>query len=165
MSEPHGKRFESSLKSIYAVTLVPVPFEYSRASEQFTSFLIDARDEAGLTTTHQAFTMVQGVLQTFRRRLSIGDALRFADVLPVGLRALFVAAWDTQEPKLLFNDRIAMTKEVQSLRPEHNFSPDTSISDVARALWRHVDATRFRDVLRHMPAGAVEFWEAPGPTG
>jgi uncharacterized protein (DUF2267 family) len=38
--------------------------------------------------------MVQGVLQTFRRRLEISEAIRFAGVLPPVLRAIFVADWD-----------------------------------------------------------------------
>lgn len=57
-------------------------------------FLLDARDTAGLGSTHQAYTMVQGVLQTFRRRLEISEAIRFAGVLPPVLRAIFVADWD-----------------------------------------------------------------------
>jgi len=42
---------------------MPVPMEYKRASEQFEKFLVDARDNAMLQTTHQSYTMVQGVLQ------------------------------------------------------------------------------------------------------
>ena len=67
-----------------------VPNEFEFASDEFSHFLRDARDVAALTSTHQAFTMTQGVLQAFRRRLSVADALAFAQVLPVGLRALFV---------------------------------------------------------------------------
>ncbi len=44
---------------------VPVPAEYERASAQFYAYLVDARDNAGLWSTHVAFTMTQGVLQTF----------------------------------------------------------------------------------------------------
>jgi uncharacterized protein (DUF2267 family) len=53
---------------------------------------------AGLTTTNQAYTMVQGVLQVFRRRLEVNEAIRFLSVLPVGVRALFVADWDVNQP-------------------------------------------------------------------
>ena len=111
-----------------------IPGPYELASEDFNAFLRDARDIAGLGSTHQAYTMVQGVLQAFRRRLSVKDALRFADVLPPVLRALFVAGWDVEEPRRAFGDRPAMTVEVQSLRGNHNVSPDTSIRDVAQAL-------------------------------
>lgn len=64
-----------------------IPMELQHASEDFERFLADARDISGLTTRNQTYTMVQGVLQTFRRRLSLQDAIRFASVslqLPQG---------------------------------------------------------------------------------
>jgi uncharacterized protein (DUF2267 family) len=101
-----------------------VPSEYQRATDDFYKLLIDARDSAGLTTTIQSYTMVQGVLQVFLRRLEVSEAIRFLSVLPVGLRALFVADWDVSEPKRQFEDPAVMTKEVQGLRAEHNFAPE-----------------------------------------
>jgi uncharacterized protein (DUF2267 family) len=102
--------------------------------------------------------MVQAVLQTFRRRLDVKDALLFASVLPAGARALFVADWDLDEPIRQFADVATMTKEVQRLRPDHNLSPDSAIRDVARALRRNVDPVAFDDVLGRLPAGAAAFW-------
>lgn len=139
---------------------MPVPSEYARASDQFYSLLVDARDASGLGSTHQAYTMVQGVLQAFRRRLDVSDAVRFASVLPPLMRALFVADWDVGEPKRPFGDRAAMTEEVRSLRAAHNFAPSTAIGDVARAIRKHVDERAFDDVLARLPDGAVEFWDS-----
>lgn len=137
---------------------MPVPPQYQRATDDFFAFLVDARDAASLQTTHQAYTMVQGVLQTFRRRLSLPDAIRFAGVLPAVVRALFVADWDPDEPQRPFGDRATLTAEVQALRPNHNFSPETAIRDVAAALRKHVDQGRFDEQLATLPAGAAEFW-------
>lgn len=94
----------------------------------------------------------------FRRRLDLKDAIRFAGVLPVGMRALFVADWDTDEPRRPFEDRVIMTKEVQALRADHNFAPETAIRDVASALRRHVDQDAFNRVLARLPKDAAEFW-------
>ena len=141
---------------------MPVPPEYERASERFYSFLVDAREAAGLATTHQTYTMVQGVLRAFRRRLDVADALRFADLLPPLLRALFVTDWDARAPRAPFVDRATMTAEVRSLRAAHNFSPDDAIEAVAVALRRHVDAEAFDALLRTLPDGAVDFWRPPG---
>jgi uncharacterized protein (DUF2267 family) len=102
--------------------------------------------------------MVQGVLQVFRRRLGLKGAIRFANVLPPILRAIFVDDWDTNEPQLPFDDRQLMTREVQALRKDHNFSPATCIRDVAAALRRHVDAAAFAHVLETLPPGASDFW-------
>jgi len=138
---------------------MPMPVEYQRATDHFHQFLADARDEANLGSVHQAYTMAQGVFQVFRRRLKIEEAIRFANILPAGLRALFVADWDTEEPILPFEDRASMTREVQSLRPQHNFSPDSSIRDVAVALRRNVDEAALDRVLATLPETARQFWQ------
>jgi uncharacterized protein (DUF2267 family) len=56
---------------------MPVPPEYQRATDDFYKLLTDVRDSAGLTTTNQAYTVLQGVFQVFRRRLDLKDAVRF----------------------------------------------------------------------------------------
>ena len=137
-----------------------IPMEYRQASADFDRFILDARDTAGLQTTNQAYTMAEAVLRTFRRRLEISDALLFANVLPPVLRAIFVADWDLEEPTVPFSGRLAMTREVQALRGNHNVSPDSAIADVAAALRRAVDEARLDRVLRRLPQGAVDFWRA-----
>jgi uncharacterized protein (DUF2267 family) len=139
---------------------MPVPPEYQRASQQFEKFMLDARDISGLNTTHMAYNMVVGVLQTFRHRLTVADAIRFANVLPPVLRALFVADWNPNQPQLPFEDRGIMTREVQSLRAAHNFAPETAIRDVATALRRNLDESDFDHLLSTLPEGARDFWAA-----
>jgi len=138
---------------------MPVPPEYQRARDDFYAFLVDARETAGLATTHQTYTMVQGVLLAFRRRLETREAIRFAGVLPPLLRAVFVADWNPDEPRRAFADLATMTKEVQALRADHNFAPDAAIRDVASALRRHVDVEQFDRVLASFPEGAARFWK------
>lgn len=138
---------------------MPVPAEYERASAKFYDYLVDARDTAGLWSTHVTYTMTQGVFQVFRRRLSTNDAIAFANVLPICLRALFVTDWDTDEEKKPFESREVMTREVKSLRKDHNFSTETAIKDVAQALRRHVNKEVFDKLLAQLPEGAAEFWE------
>ncbi len=139
---------------------MPVPAEYARASDQFYDFLVDARDAADLGTTHQAYTMVQGVLQVFRRRLDADQAIRFSSVLPPLVKALFVSDWDLNEPTRAFGNVAEMSGEVQSLRAAHNFAPDTAIADVARSLKKYVDQEAFHRVLSELPDGAEEFWRS-----
>ncbi|OHV85348.1 DUF2267 domain-containing protein [Ensifer sp. LCM 4579] len=134
--------------------------EYRRASADFDRFILDARDLAALQTTNQAYTMVQAVLQTFRRRIEISDALLFANALPPVLRAIFIDDWDLEEPIVPFSGRVAMTREVQAFRGDHNVSPDTAIADVAAALRRNVDEAVLDRVLARLPQGAVDFWRA-----
>lgn len=135
-----------------------IPSGYRVAAEVFEKFLVDAREESGLATRNQVYTMVEGVLRTFRRRLDVKEALRFADVLPPLLRALFVSDWDVDELKRPFDAREAMSKEVQTLRIDHNFAPYTAIHDVATALRRNIDEDALDRVLATLPDGAREFW-------
>lgn len=138
---------------------MPVPAEYERASDQFYKYLVDARDTAGLWSTHVTYTMTQGVFQVFRRRISTKDAIAFANVLPVCLRALFVTDWDLEEPRREFESIDEMNREVKKLREAHNFSTDNAIGHVAKALRRHVDEESLDRLLDSFPGGAKEFWE------
>lgn len=138
---------------------MPVPFEYSNAGPQFRQLLRDARDYADLTTNNQSYTMVQGVLLVFRRRLDIRDALRFADVLPAVARAVFLARWEWEAPILPFGDRSDLTLEVQAHRSEHNYAPDTCISNVAAALRRNTDTRALDSCLTRLGEEATSFWQ------
>jgi uncharacterized protein (DUF2267 family) len=138
---------------------MPVPSEYQRATQHFEQFMHDVCEVSGLNTSHAAYNMVVGVLHTFRRRLSIKDALRFADALPPVLRALYVSHWDADEPRRPFEDIATMTREVKSLRAEHNFSTDTAIHDVAVALRRNIIESDFDQLLATFPEEASAFWQ------
>lgn len=139
---------------------MPYPREYQRASDDFAAFLEDLRHASMYASPHQAYTTVQAVFQAFRRRVSLGDGIRFAAALPAGLRALFVADWDPEEPRRPFETRERMTDEMRQLRAGHNFVENDSIAVVAVAVWRHADPERLAPVLAAMPREAREFWAA-----
>jgi uncharacterized protein (DUF2267 family) len=137
---------------------MPMPYEYHHAGDDFEAFLADVMEFTGLTTRNQAYTTTEAVLRAFRRRVSVRDALAFAQVLPPVLRALFIADWDVDSPVAPFAPLEEMTREVKALRQDHNFSPDTAIADVARALRRQVGTTKLDEALAALPEGAVGFW-------
>jgi uncharacterized protein (DUF2267 family) len=138
---------------------MPMPLEYRRPGEEFDAFLREVMEACNFATRNPAYTTTEAVLLTFRRRLSVRDGLRFANVLPPVLRALFIKDWNSDEKPLPFAARDELTTEVKQLRQDHNFSPDSAIADVARALRRHVDEMKFDAVLQTLPAGAVDFWK------
>ena len=139
---------------------MPMPSEYQHVGDDFERFLAEARERADLATRNQTWTMVDAVLRVFRRRLTIGQGLRFAEVLPPVLRAMFVMDWSAEAAALPFASREALTREVQAVRPHHNFAPDTAIGCVAAALAGHVDRARFAAVVADLPEGARDFWAA-----
>ena len=139
---------------------MPYPQEYQIATISFADFLGDVKDNAFFQTRHMAYTMTQGVLQVFRRRLSLEDAIRFGAILPAGIRAFFVADWDPEEVRKEFQSRAQMLEEVRQLRKEHNFACMTqdAILDVAKALRKQLDCEKLDALLMTFTEGAVQFW-------
>jgi uncharacterized protein (DUF2267 family) len=138
---------------------MPYPHEYQVATDRFSDFLGDVKEEAGFGSRHMAYTMTQAVFQVFRRRVDLKSAIKFANVLPVGMRALFVDEWDTDEERLPFTDLETMNEEVKKLRPEHNFSTQSAIQQVAVAVKKQVDQEQFRTVLSEISEEALAFWQ------
>jgi uncharacterized protein (DUF2267 family) len=137
---------------------VPIPLAYQNAAQDFEAFLRDAMERAAFSSFHPTYTMAQGVLQAFRRRLTVAEAARFANALPPLLRALFFADWDPAEPRRPFGSVAEMTREVKGLRPDHNLSPDDAIANVASALRKVADPLELERALASLPPEARAFW-------
>ncbi len=137
---------------------MPVPAEYQRIHDELYQFLMDVRDIADIETTHRAYTVAQGVFQTFRRRISIENAVLFCNALPAGIRALFCADWDPFQEIIPFSTLEIMNTEVRNLRADHNFAPETAIQDVAKALWKNTDQELLTAQLSRLPVEARYFW-------
>ena len=135
-----------------------VPLEYNQATDWFNRFLAEAADEANLVTRHQSFTMVEGVLATFGRRLDASQSLRFAQLLPPLLSSLFISTLQPDREPVPFASMSDLTREVQSLRANHNLSPDTAIRNVAAVLRRHLDSAALDAFLATLPSGAKDYW-------
>ncbi len=139
---------------------MPMPYEFRHPAEDFHAFLQAVMDATGLNTPNQAYTTTEAVLLTFRRRLSIRDGLHFANALPPVIRALFIKDWNIDEQPLPFTSRDKMTREVKALRQDHNFSPDTAIRDVAKALRHSMNEEELDKVLSNLPQDAADYWKA-----
>jgi len=137
-----------------------IPMEYQHAGQDFERFLADVQDRLGFATRNPTYTTVESVLMTFRRRLTVSQALAFAELLPPLLRAIFIGGLDAGQHPAPFLSCDELTREVQSLRRDHNFSPPAAIAEVADALRKTVDPDRLDALLRTFPEGAVAFWSA-----
>ncbi|PYB71202.1 DUF2267 domain-containing protein [Rhizobium wuzhouense] len=138
---------------------MPMPLEYRQASADFDRFMKDLVTTSMLTSSHQAYTMLQAVFYVFRRRLTVAEAIAFAGVLPPVLRAIFVSDWRLDEPQMPFVARDELQKEVRAFRHDHNLSTETAIEEVAECLKRHVDARSFERLLAGFAPEAREFWK------
>lgn len=138
---------------------MPLPTAYLNASRDFERYIEAMRTRTLIDSRNVHYTTTQSVFRAFRRRVSIADALMFADALPPVLRAIFVSDWNVDEPKLPFTSRELMTSEVRELRRDHNFAPETAITDVVDSLWSVVDRFEFERMLTKLPADAADFWK------
>jgi uncharacterized protein (DUF2267 family) len=141
---------------------MPLPFEYQNASRQFDQFMVDCRDNAGLATTNMTWNMVVGVLHAYRSRLTLEQALRFANVLPPVIRAIFVEDWTPAPPKP-FGTTEQMMADVRAVRHRHNFATSNAIHAVAAALRKQIDMVALMHVLAQFPPEAQQYWLAEYP--
>lgn len=144
---------------VYMRPTMPMPWTYRHASKEWRAFLDDAKERMGLVSDNAAYTAVDGVFQTFRRRLTAQQGLDFASVLPSVLRAIFVQNWDVTGPPLCFGEREELIEEVKSLRRDHNQTPDNAIEATAWALWRATNHRDLRRILDQLPEPARAFWQ------
>ena len=135
-----------------------MPQECRSATRDFERYIDIVREETLIESRNVVYTMTQGVFQVFRRRVSASEALMFADILPPVLRAIFVADWQIDEPRVAFGSREEMTSEAKALRRDHNFLPDSVLSDVASGIRAVVDKEALKRVLAKLPGEARDFW-------
>lgn len=139
---------------------MPMPWTYRHASAEWQRFLDIAKEEMDLVSNNSAYTAVEGVLLTFRRRLTVAQALRFADILPAVVRAIFVFRWQPAVPAP-WGGRDAQTKEAMALRPNHNLTPNNCIEATATALRAVVRADEIDPVLAQIGPEAEAYWQVP----
>jgi len=138
-----------------------MPRQYAHAADEFDRFVEDLRLELDHTTRHQTYQTIESVLRIFRRRLTVAEAIGFANALPAILRAIFVADWDVNQPVLPFSSLATLNAEVRAFRKNHDFSPANAIEIVATILKDYVDPLAFRDALARLPPEARTFWGYP----
>ncbi len=137
---------------------MPIPWAIRHATKDWQAFLADAKERLNLVSDNAAYTAVDAVLQVFRRRLTVAEAIAFANLLPACLRALFVQDWDVTATVLPFTSRAELTREAKAVRKDHNQTPDHAIEAVAWALRRHIHQRDLDTLLARLPEGAVDYW-------
>lgn len=130
-----------------------VPNEYRQASSDFDHLLAEIADKCNLSSRHQAYTVAQAVLICLRRRMSLPEAIIFAQMLPVLARALFIENWNPLETPVADWDPERMTEEILSLRRHHNLADAQSLANVIKALGTAADRQNWsRGLPRLSPA-------------
>ena len=137
---------------------MPMAMPYRNASRDWRGFLDDVMEYTGLVSDNAAYTGIDGVFRAFRRRLTVEQAILFANVLPAVPRAIFIQDWDVGARPVSYAPRETMIHEARTLRQHHNIAPETILDATARALWRRVNHADLRRVLAEFGPIATAFW-------
>lgn len=149
----------TGLPSAVRLWVMPMPYAYRHASEEFRAYLAALRDETLIQSDNVIYTGTQAVLAAFRARLTPRQALAFADLLPAVLRAIFVSAWDIDAPRQDWPDRDGLRAEMMALRQDHNFCPPDLLEPLLAAIAATMRKPDLARVLEQIGPEAVRFWE------
>lgn len=138
-----------------------MPWTYRHPGKEWSAFLDDIRAVMGTPSANVAYTAAEGVFRAFRARLSVQQALDFAQVLPSVPRALFVQNWVAAEP-VPWAGPADYLAEVRALRAAHNFVSDNAVEAVSYALHRTLRPGALDQALARIGPEAQAFWRLEG---
>ena len=128
------------------------------ASELYQAWLSALKEEADLTSHHQAQAMMRAVLLELRELMTTDQVLDFAHALPHLPRGIFLEDWrprkdppDGTSPQ----DLLARVRAALSL---HHSPPDSIVQDVFSVLATHSDPAAASRLQRALPAPLRPLW-------
>ena len=137
---------------------MPMPFTYRHATDEFRDFLAKLRQETLIASDNVLYTGTEAVLHSFRARLTVQQAVDFANLLPAVLRAIFVQDWNTAKARQPWPDRQTLRAEMLALRRDHNVCPQGLLEALLTAIpatMRRLDLDR---LLESIGPEATDFW-------
>ena len=123
-----------------------------RSVEKTYEWLRDLRSELGdACSRQQAYSILRGVLQTLRDRLTVDEAVEFASQLPQQVRGVYFEGWEPSKVPLKF-DREEFLSNVESAATlPDDVRPADAVRATGRVLQQRVDSGELRDVLTSLP--------------
>ncbi|MCR8549457.1 DUF2267 domain-containing protein [Salipiger sp. P9] len=138
-----------------------MPWTFRHPEKEWGLFLDDIREVLGTPSSNVAYTAAEGVFGAFRRRLTVAQALAFAQGLPAVPRALFVQGWEPAEP-LPWAGAETYLAEARALRADHNFISENAVEAVSYALHRALRPEVLGRALARIGPEAEAFWRLTG---
>ena len=138
---------------------MPMPQEITQASKQFMELLGDLKEGSFLQTHNQSYAMLRAVLHEFRKYMTIGQAIAFANGLPTIVRAIFVENWKpAAQPSAPLSRRDFVDAVITRLSP-HHVPPDSIVSDVFALLAARGEPAKIADVIDSLPTELKQLWD------
>ncbi len=140
---------------------MPMPWTYRHGEVEWRGFLDDIAEILDTPSSNVAYTTAEGVLHSFRGRLTPDQTLGFSDALPAMIRALFIQGFRLA-PAAPWADHDTYLAETLALRQDHNFAGDRAIEAVSYALHRAMGRANLEHALDSISPKARAFWHISG---
>ncbi|MHC4993365.1 MAG: DUF2267 domain-containing protein [Planctomycetota bacterium] len=129
------------------------------ATETTEHWLADLREEFGWVSERGAFLCLRSTLHALRDQMSVRDAAKLGDALPVLIRGVFYEGWNPSAVPVQFVDREAFLTRIRlGCRVEPGPDPEHAARAVFSVLSRRVDADEIKTLKAGLPPEIRKLW-------
>jgi uncharacterized protein (DUF2267 family) len=129
------------------------------ASETTEHWLDDLREEIGWVSERGAYLCLRSTLHALRDQMSVEDAARLGEALPVLIRGVFYEGWSPSTVPVRYVDGEAFLTRIRlGCRVEPGPDPDLAARAVFSVLDKRVDAEEIEALKAGLPVELRQLW-------
>ena len=135
-----------------------VPATISHTVQQTQEWLKEVRDDAGLASEAEAYSVLRAVLHQLRDRLTMQEAVDLGAQLPLLVRGIYYEGWrPSQVPDKVRSRQDFLDDLTVRLMP-HRLPPEPMARTVLALLAHHCDPGEIADVIGQLPDEIKALW-------
>lgn len=135
-----------------------VPPTIAHAVQQTQEWLKALRDNGGLASEAEAYSVLRAVLHQLRDRLTLGEAVDLGQQLPLIVRGIYFEGWrPSHAPEKIRSKQKFLDQVTLRLLP-HQIPPEPAVRDVFALLAHYCDPGEISDVIGQLPDDIKELW-------
>ena len=129
------------------------------ATETTEHWLADLREEIGWVSERGAYLCLRSTLHAMRDQMSVADAAKLGDALPVLIRGVFYEGWNPSAVPVRYVDREAFLTRIRlGCRVEPGPDPEPAARAVFSVLARRVEAEEIKTLKAGLTPEIQELW-------
>lgn len=135
-----------------------IPTTIAHAVQQTQEWLKELRDNGGLASEAESYSVLRAVLHQLRDRLTLGEAVDLGQQLPLIVRGIYFEGWrPSLAPEKIRSKQKFLDQVTMKLLP-HQIPPEPAVRDVFAMIAHHCDPGEVSDVIGQLPADIKELW-------
>ena len=129
------------------------------ATETTEHWLDDLREEIGWVSERGAYLCLRSTLHALRDQMSVEDAARLGEALPVLIRGVFYEGWNPSTVPVKYVDREAFLTRIRlGCRVEPGPDPEPAAKAVFSVLDKRLDAEEIEALKSGLPSELRQLW-------